>query len=83
MGLALWTPKNKGVIMKTIPGLELEKSKISTSHITHFILTLLTGGFWAIIWIIATFRNQNKIKKIDREILELKIRDEHNLKQKA
>ena len=80
MGLALWTPKNKGVIMKTIPGLELEKSKISTSHITHFILTLLTG-FWAIIWIIATFRNQNKIKKIDREILELKIIDAYNPKQ--
>jgi len=30
--------------------LELEKSKVSVSHILHLIATLLTG-FWGLIWI--------------------------------
>ncbi|WP_373074005.1 hypothetical protein [Sulfurimonas sp.] len=57
--------------------LELEKSKINTKHILHFILTLLTGGFWSIIWIIATFRNQSRVKRIENKILELKIENEY------
>ena len=58
--------------------LQLKKSRISTNHILHFFLTLLTSGLWAIVWIIATFYNQGKIKAIDRELLELEICSECN-----
>lgn len=62
--------------------LKLAKNKIRTNHILHFILTLLSGGFWGIIWIIRTFQNQNKIKDLDNKIseLELKAHYEHNIK---
>lgn len=30
-----------------------------TNHILHAILTLLTGGLWAIIWIAIILRNRN------------------------
>ena len=52
--------------------LELEKSDIKTAHILHFIMTILTG-VWAIVWIIAGLRNNNKRKEIDKKILMLKI----------
>jgi len=31
--------------------------KKKTSHLFHLILTVLTGGFWGIIWILMMFRN--------------------------
>lgn len=34
------------------------KRRGKTSHVLHFIITLLTGGLWLPVWIIATVRNK-------------------------
>lgn len=52
--------------------LEIQKSKIKTNHISHFILTLFTG-VWAFVWVMAIFINQSKIKDIDNQIKMLKL----------
>lgn len=54
--------------------LELEKSKISTKHVLHFILTILTG-FWGIIWIIAGLTSNSQRNKIDKKINEVKLNE--------
>ena len=33
-----------------------------TAHIIHFILTIVTAGFWAIIWLIVALNNKTKAK---------------------
>jgi len=33
-----------------------------TSHILHFILTIVTAGFWAIVWLIIALNNKTKSK---------------------
>ena len=35
-----------------------------TSHIIHFILTLLTGGLWIIIWVLCASSNNAYNQKI-------------------
>lgn len=55
-----------------IMSLELEKSKVSVSHILHLIATLLTG-FWGLIWIIACIMASNKKKKIEQQIMVLRM----------
>ena len=52
--------------------LELEKSKVSVSHILHLIATLLTG-FWGLIWIIACIMANSKRKKIEQQIMVLRM----------
>lgn len=36
-----------------------------TSHFLHLILTLLTGGFWIIIWAIIWATNSNHNSRVD------------------
>lgn len=55
-----------------IMSLELEKSKVSVSHILHLIATLLTG-FWGLIWIIACIMANSKRKKIEQQIMVLRM----------
>ena len=43
-------------------------SKKNTSHILHFILSLLTAGVWVIVWIIVALSNNIENGKIDRKI---------------
>lgn len=32
----------------------------STSHVLHFFLTVITAGFWLIIWLIAFYNNRSQ-----------------------
>ena len=36
---------------------------IKTAHVLHFILSLITAGFWAIIWIILVLSRLNKRRR--------------------
>lgn len=36
-----------------------------TNHVGHFLLTLITGGFWLIPWILFTILNRNHNARID------------------
>lgn len=36
-----------------------------TSHFTHLILTLLTGGLWIVIWILCWFMNNSHNSRVD------------------
>lgn len=33
-----------------------------TNHILHLILTVLTGGLWAFVWVLVSFSNSRKRK---------------------
>lgn len=33
-----------------------------TSHVFHCIMTILTGGFWAVIWACLYLRRKDKIR---------------------
>lgn len=44
------------------------KAKYETSHILHLVLTLLTMGWWVIVWVAMTMLNANKRDLIDRRI---------------
>jgi len=45
---------------------ELEYRTAHTNHILHLILSILTGGFWIIIWIIVSILNSyNRSKSLD------------------
>jgi hypothetical protein len=48
--------------------LEDEIYDINVNHILHFILSLLTAGFWAIIWIILFIDANSKKKRLQRLI---------------
>lgn len=48
--------------------LEVELQNISTWHIFHLVLTLLTGGFWAIIWVVCGLSNSQKRNKLNDRI---------------
>lgn len=42
----------------------------STSHVLHFLLTVVTLGFWAIVWLLVTLSNssQNQCSVCGREV---------------
>lgn len=46
----------------------LLSKKKKTSHLLHLILSLVTLGFWAIIWIIVAISNGSENARIDRTI---------------
>jgi len=47
----------------------LEMQKKKASHVLHLLLTLLTGGIWAIVWILCAVANHSHNKAIDRKIV--------------
>ena len=54
--------------------LQKELNSTNTSHILHAIMTLLTGGFWAIIWIVCYLIDDSKRNKLERQIDALNLR---------
>ena len=42
----------------------------STSHILHLILTIVTGGFWIIIWILCALLNGQHNRKLLQQTME-------------
>lgn len=45
----------------------LSKKK-TTSHVLHLILSILTLGFWVIIWVLVAASNGTENARIDRKI---------------
>lgn len=46
----------------------LNSQKKTTNHILHLILSLITMGFWVIIWVIVAFNNSNHNKRIQGQM---------------
>jgi hypothetical protein len=46
--------------------IEMAQEPYQTSHIIHFILSLLTGGLWVIVWVIVALRNANRRRQVAR-----------------
>ena len=42
--------------------------RIKTAHVLHFLLSLTTAGFWAIVWIILVLSRLNKKRRENLEI---------------
>lgn len=38
-----------------------------TSHLLHFVLTLLTGGVWLLVWLLCGLMNSQHNKQIERD----------------
>lgn len=53
---------------------EQMKSKHETSHILHLILTILTAGIWAIVWVLCGIRNIRLRSEIDERFSDLQIK---------
>ena len=52
-----------------------DMARHNTSHLAHFILTVLTGGVWVIVWIIVALSNAKTRDEIMEEILGLEESD--------
>lgn len=48
--------------------LERELSETKTNHILHLILTLITGGFWGIVWLIVAISNNSQRNNLEDRI---------------
>ena len=48
--------------------LQLQQRKKKTSHVLHLLLSVLTGGFWLVIWALCSIANASQNSKIDKEI---------------
>jgi hypothetical protein len=48
--------------------LQSKLDKHDTSHGWHFIASILTGGFWVIMWILFAISNAIERGKIERKI---------------
>jgi hypothetical protein len=45
----------------------LSKKK-KTSHVLHLLLSVITAGFWLIVWILVAISNASENSSIDRKI---------------
>ena len=50
------------------------KSKHETSHILHLLLTIVTFGFWLIVWIGVTIYNSRKREDIDDRFTDIQVK---------
>ena len=62
--------------MKTNTDYELNKlqrqySSEKTSHLVHFVLSLLTGGFWVPIWILSALSTSSSKSRYERQIKDI------------
>lgn len=49
----------------------LNSRKKATNHIFHLILSVLTGGLWLIVWLIAASNTSSHNKKLDDQINQI------------
>lgn len=49
----------------------LEMRKRKTSHVFHLLMSMLTAGFWLIIWWLCALSNAWENRKIDKQINQL------------
>ena len=68
--------KNKSIIENEQRNLEITKityelSTYKTNHILHLILSICTGGFWVIVWMIITERNNCNKAQCENTLSEL------------
>lgn len=54
--------------MNSTDKLVLLAQKPKTSHILHFLMSIVTVGFWVPVWVIVSLINQQKCANIDRKI---------------
>ena len=55
------------------------------NHILQLLLTIITGGFWIIIWVLISMFSKANTRKVDKTLLELhalKTEAEYKLKYK-
>ncbi len=50
------------------------KSKHETSHVLHLLLTVVTFGWWLIVWIGVTVSNSRKRDDIDERFAEMQMK---------
>jgi hypothetical protein len=53
--------------------LEREYKNCETQHYVHAILSVFTGGFWLIVWLITNSKNNSRRKEIESLIGEGKL----------
>tara|TARA_Y100000593_G_scaffold94032_1_gene191291 strand:- start:66918 stop:67139 length:222 start_codon:yes stop_codon:yes gene_type:complete len=53
---------------KSLEALIVERERYQTSHGLHLILTLMTGGLWAIVWWLMWMGNNNMRKEVNHKI---------------
>ena len=58
---------------KEILELELELTRVKTSHGIHFFFSFITGGLWTLLWIIAGYMSIRKRQSLREKIALLKI----------
>jgi len=46
----------------------LNSQKKQTSHILHLILSIITSGFWVIVWVIVAVSNNSHNNRIQKQI---------------
>ena len=54
-----------------IKALQLISQKKKTSHVLHFLMSLVTAGLWLPIWIIVALSNSSENGKIERKLEKL------------
>ena len=64
--------------MKTVTEYEIEKLNYSTSHLLHFIITILSLGFWSVVWICVTLHDNHEKRIIKKKIDVLKSKEVSN-----
>jgi hypothetical protein len=50
------------------------KSKHETSHILHLVLTVVTFGWWVIVWVLIAIINRGKRNNIDERFSKMQIK---------
>ena len=48
-----------------------------TSHLVHFILTLITGGLWIVIWLLSALATSTTKARYEKQIKEVYEPKEH------
>lgn len=54
--------------------LNRELDRCGVSHILHLILSVITGGFWLIVWAVLVDQNKRKTRELENDIDETGVR---------
>lgn len=64
--------KHKKEIELDIHKMELQYAKTNTNHILHLLLSMITVGFWLIVWFVIANSNARRRVKLEKLISESK-----------